>query len=133
MNTTIKIFAFIVATALLLTAGCRNASDDTQPGIFDLRVNGIDNPIGEGEHQLGTIAIFEMNLSDNRELEEFQVDVGGVLDYTENLEGSTASIVYSFTVSADSYNVGDVVQIVFIVEDGFGNTTLQPYFMTIVE
>lgn len=133
MNTAIKTLTFFIAVALLFTAACRNASDDTDPGIFDLRVDGIIDQTGQGEHQLGTIAKFEMDLSDNKGLAEFQVDVQGMLDYTENLDGTTAGVTYDFTVDANAYDIGDMVQIVFIAEDDFGNITLKPYFMTIVE
>ena len=133
MNTAIKTLAFFIVTALLLIGACRNASDDTEPGIFDLRVNGVIDQIGQGDHQLGTIARFEMNLSDNRELAEFQVDVEGMLDYIEKIEGSTAGVTYDFTVDAATYNVADTVRIVFIAEDGFGNIALKPYSMRIVE
>ncbi len=134
MNTTTKIIAFLCGVALFLMAACNGApSDDTDPGIFDLRVNGVAAPAGEGEHQLGTIAQFTMNLSDNRDLAEFQALVEGTLDYTEQLEGSTASIVYDYTINADTHNVGDTLQIDFIAEDVGGNQLILPYFMWIVE
>jgi|GEM_PF-995013 len=134
MNTAIKTLTFFIAVTLLFTISCcRNASDDTDPGIFDLQVDGVVVQMGGGNHQLGTIARFEMNLSDNRELSEFEVNVGGMLDYTENLEGSTANIIYDFTIDTDTYNIGDVIQIVFIVEDGYGNIGREGYFMTIIE
>lgn len=133
MNTTTKILAFFVAAALLIVA-CNGApADDTEPGISDLRVNGVASPAGEGEHQLGTIAQFTMNLNDNRDLAEFQAQVEGTLDYTEQLEGTTASIVYDFVIDADTYNVNDTVQINFIAEDEGGNQSFLPYFMWIVE
>jgi len=132
MNTAMKIFAFLLAITLSVAA-CQNHADDTDPGIFDLKVDNAISLSGEGEHQLGTVATFSMNLSDNRGLDEFQVDVNGSLDYTENLEGTTAGVSYPFTVDADSYDVGDRIEIVFIVEDGFGNTFARPYYMTIVE
>jgi len=101
MNTTTKIFAFLVGTALLIAA-CNGAPrDDTDPGISDFRVDGLASLTGEGEHQLGTIAQFTMNVSDNQGLSEFQAEVEGTLDYTEQLEGSTASIIYDFAIDAD--------------------------------
>ncbi len=133
MNTAIKTLILFIAAALLFTVGCRNASDDSEPGIFDLRVDGVVVQMNGGNHQLGTIARFEMNLSDNRDLAGFEVNVGGALDYTENLEGSTANIIYDFTVDADTYDVGDMIQIIFIVEDSYGNIGREGYFMTVVE
>ncbi len=133
MNTAIKTLTLFITAALLFTAACQNASDDTDPNIFDLRVDGVAVQMNGGNHQLGTIARFEMNLNDNRDLAEFEVNVGGALDYTENLEGSTASIIYDFTIDADTYNIGDVIQIIFIVEDSYGNIGREGYFATVVE
>lgn len=133
MNTTTKILAFFVAAALLIVA-CNGApADDTDPSISELRVNGVASSAGEGEHQLGTIAQFTMNLSDNRGLEEFQAQVEGTLDYIKQLEGTTTAIEYDFTIDADTYSVSDTIQINFIVEDEGGNQSLLPYFIWIVE
>lgn len=133
MNTATKIFAFFLAITLLVGA-CRNASDDTDPGISDFRVDNTTSLTGEGDHELGTIATFTMNLNDNRGLEEFQVDVNGELDYTENIEGSTTfAASYPFTIDADNYNVGERIQLTFIAADEYGNTFAIPYFANIVE
>lgn len=134
MNTTTKILTLIVAVAALLIIACNGApADDVSPGITDLRVDGVAPLTGAGEHQLGTIAQFTMNVNDNRDLDEFQAQVQGTLDYTEQLEGSTASIVYDFTVNADIYSVDDTLQILFIANDEGGNQFILPYSMLIVE
>jgi len=134
MNTTTKIFAFLLAAALLLVGACRNASDDTNPSIYDLRVNGVSVPLGgSGEHQLSTIAEFEMNLSDNRGLAEFQMNVGGTLHYTQPLEGTTQFVTTDFAIESSNYSIGDTIQVIFTAEDEYGNIDVQPYFMDIVE
>lgn len=134
MNTTTKIVTFFIGLALFLMLGCNGApSDDANPSISNLRVDGADASSGMGEHELNTEPIFTMNLSDNRELGEFQAQVGGVINYMEQLEGTGVSMDYKFTIDADIYEVGDMIPITFILEDQAGNINFLLYSITVTE
>jgi len=132
MNTTTKILTFLLGAALLLTVACRNASDDTTPRIFDVLLNGTAAPNG-GDHELGTVLPFQMSMEDNKGLAEFQVQINGMLNLSEQIEGTSHSASYSFTVDADDYMVGDSIQLLFIAEDEYGNIDFRPYSMLVIE
>jgi len=132
MKNIIKTLLLVFALTSFVTMGCQNAADSTDPVISNFTVNGAAANAGRYDHELGSDIKFNMNISDAKGLDEFQV-VSDQGIYTEDLEGTADAVEYTFTVNADTYTEGDSIQLEFKAFDVSGNTGLLPYRIFVVQ
>lgn len=132
MKNIIKTSLLLFALALLTTMGCVYNNDSIDPVISNFTVNGAAANAGRYNHELGSSIEFKMNVSDAKGLDEFQVVTPDKL-HTENLEGTSDAVEYTFTVDVDTYIEGDSIQLEFKAFDVSGNVGLLPYRIFVVQ
>lgn len=131
MKNIIKIFLLVFTLASVTTTmGCQK--DFTNPRFNDFTVNGAIADLNRYDHELGNVIQFKMNISDAEGLDEFQVVSGEIL-YTEDLEGTTDAVEYTFTVDADTYAEGDSIQLEFKAFDISNNAGIWVYQILVVQ